>query len=191
MQGSGSQSDRNSVTRRYAPRGFTLIELMVTVSVMAILLALAVPSFTSVINSNRLAAQANELVASVQLARSEAVRRNTRVVVCRSSNGLSCTTTTGQGAWITFVDADADNTAVAADIIKVSEIKAPVQVANTVAVVAFGSDGLARTGAGLLAADFTICLPTTHPAENVRTVSVVTGSRVSTASSNGGGACPT
>ena len=190
MQGSGSQSNVSSGTSRRADRGFTLIELIVTLSVLAILIALAVPSFTSLINANRLTAQANELVTSLQLGRSEAVRRNIRVVVCRSADGLSCTTATGQGDWITFVDADANNTAVAADVIKVSAIKAPVQVSNAVAAVAFGADGLARTGAGLLAADFTICLPTTNPAANVRTVSVVTGSQISTASSDGGGACP-
>ena len=79
--------------------GFTLVELMVTLGVLAILVTLATPSFTSVINSNRLSSQANELVADIQLARSEALRRNRTVRLCRSTNGhckrIICNRTAG------------------------------------------------------------------------------------------------
>lgn len=55
--------------------GFTLIELMVTLSVLGVLLALAAPSFTRLIATNRLASETNEFIATLHLARSEAVRR--------------------------------------------------------------------------------------------------------------------
>lgn len=77
-------------------QGFTLIELMVTVGVAAVLLTVAVPAFNSIVSSNRLSGYANTFVASAQLARSEAIKRNADVHLCRSSDGSTCATT---GSW--------------------------------------------------------------------------------------------
>jgi type IV fimbrial biogenesis protein FimT len=171
--------------------GFTLTELMIAIAVLGILLALAAPSLTGVINANRLTAQANEVVASLQLARSEAVKRNARVVVCRSLDGSTCTTASGQGQWVTFVDADASNTAQAAEILQVSAITPPVQVSNLEDNITFRPDGMATDGTGaLLATTITVCLPTQNPADNQRAVRLAAGSRVSTEAVNGGGLCP-
>jgi type IV fimbrial biogenesis protein FimT len=63
-------------------RGFTLIELMVTIAVLAVLLGVGVPSFRSMIESNRLAAASNDLVTGLQFARSEAIKRGILVVLC-------------------------------------------------------------------------------------------------------------
>lgn len=89
--------------------GTTLPELLVSLGISAILLTLAVPGYASLMNSHRLAVVCNELVLSLQLARSEAVKRGRRVTVCKSSNTLaahpSCDATTQwQSGWITFVD---------------------------------------------------------------------------------------
>lgn len=85
--------------------GFTLVELMVTVVVAAILLAVGVPSFRELIQNNRLATATNEVVATLHLARSEAVKGNARVTVCKSANGTSCVTSGNwsQG-WLVFTD---------------------------------------------------------------------------------------
>lgn len=61
--------------------GFTLIELMITITVAAVLLGIAVPSFTSLLINNRLNSQANEMVAMFGLARSEATKRGAEVRV--------------------------------------------------------------------------------------------------------------
>jgi type IV fimbrial biogenesis protein FimT len=61
---------------RSAPTGLTLIELMVTLSVLAILAAIGVPSLTDIIRSNRVSSQTNELLAVFHLSRNEAIRRN-------------------------------------------------------------------------------------------------------------------
>ncbi|MEA9554998.1 Tfp pilus assembly protein FimT/FimU [Xanthomonas nasturtii] len=76
------------------PRGFTLIELMVTVAVLAIMSAIAYPSFQGVLRSNRVAAANNELMALLNLARSEAIRNGQGGGVCGSSNGTAC-----DGSW--------------------------------------------------------------------------------------------
>lgn len=89
--------------RRARQRGVTLVELMVTLTVMALTLALGVPAFSRLIASNRLAAQTNELVGALNLARSEAVRR-AQPVALRSGIG---TQEYGVG-WTIFTDADGD-----------------------------------------------------------------------------------
>src|SRR5450830_1101578 len=68
-------------------RGFTLIELMVVVAVAAILMAVAAPNFSAAMSSTRLGSQANDLIADLRLARSEAATRGAWVVVCPSANG--------------------------------------------------------------------------------------------------------
>ncbi len=72
-------------------RGFTLIELMFTVAVLAILLALGVPGFQAVIQGNRAATQANDLITSLTYGRSEATRRGAAITVCPSTDQATCT----------------------------------------------------------------------------------------------------
>lgn len=80
---------------RRAISGFTLIELMVTIAVAAILVSLALPSFSDATLSGKLVASANDLVAGVALGRSEAIKRNAMASMCVSSNGTTC----GSGGW--------------------------------------------------------------------------------------------
>lgn len=91
--------------------GFTLIELMVTLGIAAVVTALAVPSFNEAMRSNRLATYANNLTSALSMARSEAIKRGKNVSVRRVDNNSS--TNLGAGAnwedgWDVFVDEDAD-----------------------------------------------------------------------------------
>ncbi|MDS4028013.1 MAG: GspH/FimT family protein [Candidatus Contendobacter sp.] len=91
--------------------GFTLIELIVTVAVVAVLLTVGVPELRETINNNRLTANANAFVAAMNLARSEAIKRNVRVTLCKSANGLCCVTGGSSGyeqGWIVFADPNGD-----------------------------------------------------------------------------------
>ena len=92
-------------------RGITLVETMMTVSIMALLLALAMPSYKSSIDSNRRTTYANQLVEDLNLARSEAIKRNTIVTVCPSTDGSTCTGGRSWiGGWLVFVDKDSSRT---------------------------------------------------------------------------------
>jgi type IV fimbrial biogenesis protein FimT len=73
-----------------AARGFTLIEMMITIFVAAVLLVIGVPSFRDAALGARLTNIANDLNASVQLARSEAIKANVPVTLCRSTDGAAC-----------------------------------------------------------------------------------------------------
>jgi type IV fimbrial biogenesis protein FimT len=70
--------------------GFTLAELLVTVSVAGILLALGVPALTTLVAGARMRAEINDVVTLVHLARSEAVKRATDVILCPSEDGSAC-----------------------------------------------------------------------------------------------------
>jgi type IV fimbrial biogenesis protein FimT len=186
MQPGFTRRTRPSLSRQgfASLRGFTLIELMVTIAVVAILLAIAAPSFTSLINNNRLTAQANEVVVSLQQARMEAVRRNRSVTVCRTTDGATCATAGRWNSWITV--------AAGGEVLRVNTVKAPLQVTSNAASIIFRADGLARAAAGgaLTANSITVCIPTTRPVLNRRVVDLVNGSRISTGTPNGAGACP-
>ncbi len=70
--------------------GFTMVELLTAIAVLAVLLALAVPNFNDATLSARLHGFANSLVASAQIARSEAIKRNSNITLCASANGTTC-----------------------------------------------------------------------------------------------------
>ncbi|KPJ92750.1 MAG: hypothetical protein AMJ53_08750 [Gammaproteobacteria bacterium SG8_11] len=94
---------------KYTMVGFTLIELMVTIALAAIILTQAVPSFNALVQNNRLISQKNEFISTLNLARSEALKRGTRVTVCASTDQNTCDTTDWEKGWIVFSDRDADN----------------------------------------------------------------------------------
>lgn len=75
----------------YQSMAFTLVELVVTLAVVAILAVLVVPNMRNMILNSRLTTQANDLISDINVARSEAIKRGTNVVMCTSSNGTACT----------------------------------------------------------------------------------------------------
>jgi type IV fimbrial biogenesis protein FimT len=176
-------------------RGFTLIELMVVVVLMAIIIAFATPGFEGAINSNRLTGAANEMMASLQAARSEAIRYNRRAVFCLSANAndanpacLAAANAGDASGWISFLDANrngqynaaGDTLLRAGTAHPTVDLRASAAVSDGVRVV-FRSDGLARDDAGaIMTGTIDVCLPTRRPLENVRHVSIRAGTVVVT-----------
>jgi len=80
--------------------GFTLIEMMVTLTVLVILSMIAVPSFRDASLSSQLRSSANDFMASANFARSEAIKRGTAVTMCVSVDGSSCAAGGWEQGWI-------------------------------------------------------------------------------------------
>lgn len=127
--------------QRLSVAGFTLVELMITVAVIGVLAVIAAPSMLAMINNSRLTAQTEELVASLQLARAEAVRRNARVTVCASSNGTTCASSTSWTRWIAH---GMDNTAATPvdDVIFDNASSGSATVSGPAAGIVFRPSGL-------------------------------------------------
>jgi len=96
--------------------GFTLVELMITIFLVGILLGIGVPNFRDFIRNSRITTAANDLLADLNLARSEAVKRRVPVTLCKSTNGTSCDDddATPFSRWIVFVD-DVNSAATSTD----------------------------------------------------------------------------
>lgn len=75
-------------------RGFSLLELMITIVVMVILLAIAIPNLSVAIHRNEVSSASNSLLASISYARGEAITRGQLVSMCPSSDGAACSTST-------------------------------------------------------------------------------------------------
>lgn len=86
--------------------GFTLVELMITMAVVAIVLTVGVPGFQDMIRENRLRTQAHTFLTALSLTRSEAIKRGVRVTLCKSSDGQNCIDNDKgyEQGWIVFAD---------------------------------------------------------------------------------------
>ena len=149
-------------------RGFTMVELLISVSIIGILTAVALPSFQGLLLSYKLRSYSNALVASVHLARGEAIKSNTTVLLCASTDGTSCGGVWGDG-WI---------------------VLRGTTVAQRLGGIATGyritdSGGLTSltfqpTGIGATQATFTICRATPSVGSQERVVSVSATGKPST-----------
>lgn len=155
--------------RDFQQRGFTLLELLITVAVAAILIAVAVPSLTTFIQDSRDTAESDSLISSLEYARSEAVKEDADVEVCASANVSTVTnganaTCSGSTSWSTgWIVATAAGT--------VLQVGAPLGGSNTlsskfngagISEVTFMPNGFVQAAGGngeYLTTYFTLCDP--------------------------------
>ena len=140
--------------------GFTLVEMLVAISIAAILLAIAVPSYNGSQLNSQLRASANDLIGSMNLARSEAIKGGTAVTMCASANGETCGGAWNEG-WVVLRGADV--------LHSVSAIPSGFRLTefSGTATLAFQSTGVDATPA-----IFTLCRSTPAAGPQERVVSM-------------------
>jgi len=144
-------------------KGFTLIELIITMTIAGILMAVAAPSMVGFVSSNRLASQINDLNASLSIARSEAIKRSTNAGICvTAAGGTSCV---ASGNWangwlVYYVCPSTDTSCVAGNNVALKTHES-LSGSNTLTVPA---DSLVYTKNGVVSGaasdfNFTLCDP--------------------------------
>jgi type IV fimbrial biogenesis protein FimT len=135
--------------------GFNLMELMFTVMIAGLVLGIGVPSFTQFMDNNRMASATNDLVTSIHMARTEAVKRRGTVTLCASSDWAADDPNCdlgGGGGWIVFADVNGDVDVDAGDTVVYAHPPLPAPLtfeidAASVPYIQFGGNGFPQTAA--------------------------------------------
>lgn len=110
--------------------GFTMIELLVTISIAAIMLTIAIPSFRDFLLNSRRATQTNDFILALNYAKSEAVKRSETVTVCSRSTDTTCAgSTIWDSGWLVFVDNNGNGTADTGEM--VLQVRGDLEGGNT------------------------------------------------------------
>lgn len=183
-------------------RGFTLIELIVTMAVLAILVTVGVPGLSGFVVSSRIGGQANEILAGLNLARGEAVRRNQRVIFCPVTataevpNTAACANP-GSGSWqgwMVFADANSNGAREAGEeLLRAAtlgggstQVRASAALSGANNRIVFRPDGIAKAHGGLTIQQVTlrVCDTSGTTGQNLRDVVMTFGSRTSVVRGN-------
>lgn len=136
-------------------QGVTLIELLIVMLIVAVIAAMGGPTLAEIVKRNRLRSDADRVITTLNLTRSEAVKRNHGATACKSSDGTSCSGNWTDG-WIVFNDVDADGTLDAGDgdaVVRVFEglVNGYTFVSTTASsVLTYYPDGSFGGGAGTI-----------------------------------------
>lgn len=152
--------------------GFTLLEMMLVVTLLAVILGFGIPNFREFIRNSRMTSATNDIITDFNLARSESVKRRVAVTLCKSQDGTSCDAdaTAPFRSWIVFVD-DADPALVNATndgngVVDANEtVLRQRTIADTITVYTnanarlaiFQPTGFPRVTAGGHVSDFRLC----------------------------------
>lgn len=171
---------RNVAASRHRCGGLTLVELITTLAVAVIILGVGVPGYRALIDGQRVNTRTNALVAHLQLARSEAVKRGDRVAMCPSPDGTSCADSFDwTDGWLVFVDLNQDRERQDTEpVLRIAEVAAPLQIVTSTGRrrVVYEPDGSVLGGSN---ATFRVCSPIAAERNRAVIISITGRPRVS------------
>jgi type IV fimbrial biogenesis protein FimT len=145
-------------------RGFTLVELLIVIAIIGVLAGVATPAMNRLVKSVKLTSATNDLFASLMMARSEAVRRNSRVALCKSSDGILCAATGGwEQGWIVFHDTNNNGTHESGEeiVMRAQPLSTDLRLSgnlNVAKYVSYSPSGAAKLASGgFQAGTITLC----------------------------------
>ena len=181
-----SRTAKHSTPR--APRrtaGFTLVELMITILLAAILMGIGIPMMRDMVGNNRLSSQTNEIVAAVTLARSTAINLNQAVTFCRANTEAATTCSGSTADWAFWLVRNGAGNVVRRGALPSATLLRMTSTLNIDQIV-FASDGLARTANVLVTGGPQITICSKHSTtNNKRQITLGAGSRISTDKDSG------
>jgi len=158
-----------SVGKAKISAGFTLIELIVVITILGILVGLAAPSLSEFVHSNQLITATNDLIADLNLARSEAIKQSAAAGVCKTSDGVSCSTAvsdTWRGGWLVFADSDNSGGWSAGDLV----LRAHEALATSFTIPAAAGDSVVYNRFGAIASGsgtYSLCISKIHQKRDI------------------------
>lgn len=105
------KTQHEGMTQQQEQAGMTLLSLIVTISIVAVLLGSGVPGFRQLVLNNKRTATINELVVAIQFSRSESAKRYQEIVLCPSAGGNQCAGRRWDQGWLVFANTDRDSPA--------------------------------------------------------------------------------
>jgi len=132
------QPRRNGIP---AEGGFNMLELLISISVAAILLVLAMPSLRSISATNQAAAANNAIVTGLNMARASAITSGNSVSICPSADGAACAANSWHQGWIVFNDVNADGAAATTEITRVMSMRSGASQSGFGGTIVFLADG--------------------------------------------------
>jgi type IV fimbrial biogenesis protein FimT len=169
--------------------GYSLTEILTTLAVAGVVVGSGVPAMQNLVYDQRLTTQVNQLLGDLYLARSESIKRGVPVVLCKSNDGVACSTTTDwRNGWLVFVDSDDDSTVDASE--PVIRVQQALSAGMALRFGAFGP-GTGRyvtylsTGLAEQNGTFTFCDP--RGASNARAIIITQSGRVRISSKSSDG----
>lgn len=163
--------------RTASQRGFTVVELMIVVTIAGILLTVGAPAFLDVVSRTLTNSQARTLLSGINSARGEAIRRNATVVICPSSDGADCDAGNWTAGWLVFVDTGNSPASVSGD----DEVLRVGDGPGGGSTVSFSDDRIVYDGMGFSSGAsrlFTIC-PADDDVSNAQGISISPSGRAS------------
>jgi type IV fimbrial biogenesis protein FimT len=143
-------------TNRFNTNGFTIIELLITMSIAAILLSIGVPSFQTMVKDSRIREWQKTIEFDLEMAKSEAMTRNQSVILCRHDGETATPTACDNAAawkdgWVIFVDANGDTKVDTTELLRVTKPEAAnLELSYSNATITFNSRGFVGGAGGTL-----------------------------------------